>query len=90
MIAGFRIVRDNNISVNADAGSGTVDTYHTLCMGFNALGKAESSPLMQKLTGPFDKLGRFVNIGYHWCGEYGIVDQDALYIGTTASSVGAN
>ncbi len=90
MLAGFRTVRDNNISVNADAGSGTVDSYHCLCMGFNALGKAESSPLMQRITGPFDKLGRFVNIGWHWVGEYGIVDQDALYIGTTASSVGAN
>ncbi len=90
MIAGFRIVRDNNVSINADAGSATVDTYHTLCMGFNALGKAESSPLMQKITGPFDKLGRFLNVGYHWVGQYGIVDQDALYIGTTASSVGAN
>jgi N4-gp56 family major capsid protein len=90
MIAGFRIVRDNNITINADAGDTAVDTYHSLCMGFNALGKAESSPLMQKMTGPFDKLGRFVNLGYHWCGQYGIVDQDALYIGTTASSVGAN
>ncbi len=90
MLGGFRIVVDNNITINTDAGSTTVDTYHTLCMGFNALGKAESSPLMQKITGPYDKLARFVNIGWHWCGQYGIVDQDALYLGTTASSVGAN
>lgn len=90
MVAGFRIVRDNNITINTDAGSATVDTYHSLCMGFNALGKAESSPLMQKITGPFDKLGRFLNVGWHWCGKYDIVDQDALYLGTTASSVGAN
>lgn len=90
MLGGFRIVIDNNISINTDAGAATVDTYHTLCMGFNALGKAESQGLMQKITGPFDKLGRFVNFGYHWVGDYGIVDQDALFLGTTASSVGDN
>lgn len=90
MLAGFRIVRDNNISINADAGAGTVDSYHAICMGFNALGKAESNPLSGRITGPFDKLARFVNIGFYWCGSYGIVDQDALYLGTTASSVGAN
>lgn len=90
MLGGFKIVVDNNITVNTDAGSGTVDSYHTLCMGFNAFGKAESQPLMQKITGPFDKLARFVNFGYHWVGTYGLVDTDALYLGTTASSVGSN
>ena len=90
MIAGFRIVRDNHVSINADAGSGTVDTYHTLCMGFNALGKATSEEAHGVISGPFDKLGRFVNVGWYGVYEYGIVDQDALYLGTTASSVGAN
>lgn len=90
MVAGFRIVRDNHVTINADAGDTNVDTYHSLCMGFNALGKAESSMGQMVLSGPFDKLNRFVNIGWHWAGAYGIVDQDALYIGTTASSVGAN
>lgn len=90
MIAGFKIIRDNNVTINTDAGSTTVDTYHTLCLGFNALGKAESSPAKMVISGPFDKLSRFVNIGWHACVDYGIVDQDALWIGTTASSVGAN
>lgn len=90
MAGGFRIVRDNNISINADAGAATVDTYKTLCMGFNALGKAESAVAKQMITGPFDKLGRFVNIGWHTCIDYGIVDQDALWVGISASSVGAN
>lgn len=89
-LAGFKIVKDNNITVNTDAGSGTVDTYKTLCMGFNALGKAESSPLQQKITGPFDKLARFMNMGWYAAVEYGIVDQDALHVGITASSVGQN
>jgi N4-gp56 family major capsid protein len=89
-IAGFKIVRNNNITVNADAGLGAVDTYNALCMGFNALGKAESQGLELRLTGPFDKLARFVNVGWHWVGQYKIVDQDAMYLGTSASSVGAN
>jgi len=89
-IAGFKIVRDNNITVNADAGDALVDTYHSICMGFNALGKAESKPTSIVASGPFDKLGRFVNLGHYGVFEYGIVDQDALYLGTTASSVGAN
>jgi N4-gp56 family major capsid protein len=89
-MSGFKIVRDNNITINADAGAAAVDTYHSLAMGFNALGKAESQGLEMRATGPFDKLARFANMGWHWVGDYGIVDQDALYIGTTASSVGAN
>lgn len=90
MLCGFRIVRDNLITINADAGNTTVDTYHTLCMGFNALGKVESLPQTMVMAGPFDKLQRFVNIGWKGVCKYGIVDNDALVVGTTASSVGAN
>jgi len=89
-IAGFKIIRDNHISVNTDAGAAAVDTYHTLCMGFNALGKAVSKEVGMVASGPFDKLGRFVNMGHYGVYQYGIVDQDALYMGTTASSVGIN
>lgn len=89
-LGGFRIVRDNHITINTDAGDTAVDTYHTLCMGFNALGKAVSKVPSMSLTGPFDKLGRFVNIGWHGVLQYKIVDQDALWIGTTASSIGTN
>ena len=90
MLCGFRILRDNNITINADAGDGTVDTYHSLFLGFNALGKAVSEEPGGKITGPFDKLGRFLNVGWYGVYEYGIVDTDALWVGTTASSVGAN
>lgn len=89
-LGGFRIIRNNNSTINADGGLATVDTYKSLFMGFNALGKAESSPLMQKITGPFDKLGRFMNVGWYWVGQYKIVDQDAIYLGYSASSVGSN
>jgi len=89
-IGGFKIVRDNHITINTDAGASTVDSYHTLCMGFNALGKAVSKVPGAVATGPFDKLARFVNLGWYGVVKYGIIDQDALYMGTTASSVGVN
>jgi len=83
MLAGFRIVRDNNITITA---STLTNTYKALCMGFNALGKAESQGMELKLTGPFDKLGRFVNVGWHWVGQYGLIDTDAIQLGVTGSS----
>ncbi len=89
-VAGFKIVRDNHCLITADGGDTAVDTYRSQAFGFNALGKAESSAMDMKITGPFDKLARFVNIGWHWAGQYKIVDQDALYMAISASSVGAN
>lgn len=90
MLKGFRVVVDNHISISADAGASAVDTYKTLFFGFNALGKAVSKEPAGVITGPFDKLARFVNIGWHGCLQYKIVDQDALWVGISASSVGAN
>lgn len=90
MLAGFRIVSNNDIVFADQSGAGTVDVYRGLFLGANALGKAESQPLRLTLTGPFDALGRFVNIGWHWVGTYGIVDTDAVFVGGTSSSVGAN
>lgn len=90
MLAGFRIVSNNDIVFADQTGAGTVDVYRGLFLGANALGKAESQPLRLTLTGPFDALGRFVNLGWHWVGTYGIVDTAAVFVGGTASSVGAN
>ena len=89
-ISGFRIVSNNDIVFADQSGAGTVDAYRGLFLGANALGKAESSALRLTITGPFDALGRFINIGWHWVGTYGIVDTDAVYVGVTSSSVGAN
>lgn len=90
MLAGFRIISNNDIIFADQTGAGTVDAYRGLFLGANALGKAESQPLRLTLTGPFDALGRFVNLGWHWVGTYGIVDTDAVFVGVTSSSVGAN
>lgn len=90
MYRGFRIVRDNHSTLTADAGAGTVDSYRSYFMGFNAFGKAVSQEVELKLTGPFDKLARFLNMGWVGCFQYKIVEQDALWMGVTSSSVGAN
>lgn len=91
MFKGFRVIRDNLSTLNADAGAGgTVDVYTSYFLGFNALGKAMSQDVKQVFSGPFDKLGRFVNYGWHGVLKYGIVEPKAVWTVHSASSVGAN
>lgn len=91
MLNGFRIVRDNHSTIEVDAGNaGTVDVYSTYLIAANGLGKAESMPMEMRITGPFDKLARFVNMGWYGVVKYGIVDTQAVYKIKTASSVGVN
>jgi N4-gp56 family major capsid protein len=87
---GFRIVRQNDATLTADGGATTVDSYRSYFLGFNGLGKAISKPVGLTITGPFDKLGRFLNIGWHGAYEYAIVEPNAVRVGVTASSRGAN
>lgn len=88
MYKGFRVIRDNLSTITPDNGAG-VQVYNSYFMGYNCLGKAMSQEVMVKLTGPFDKLGRFVNVGWHGVLEYGIVEEDALVLAQTASSLNA-
>jgi N4-gp56 family major capsid protein len=90
MYKGFRIVRNNHSLLEADAGAAAVDTYTASFLGFNGLGKAESAMPSIVLTGPYDKLGRFVNIGWYGVLKYGIIEPTAVYTAVTSSSVGAN
>jgi len=87
MYKGFRVIRDNLSTIASNVGD--VQVYNSYFMGYNALGKAMSQEVMVRLTGPFDKLGRFVNVGWHGVLQYGIVEQDALVIARTASSLNA-
>ena len=87
---GFRFVKSSGVTINADAGASNVDTYHSQFFGRNALGKASSYEMTQMITGPFDKLQRFVHLGWYGVFDYAIVDQDAHWIITSASSFGAN
>jgi len=72
-LEGFMIVPDSQVT------AGQVSVF-----GMGALGKAVSSEVETKITGPFDKLGRFVNIGWLGTIEYGIVDDNAIEIITGA------
>lgn len=91
MYKGFRIVIDNLCTIEADAGvGGTVDVYSSYAIGFNAFGNGESQPVEMRATGPFDKLARFLNLGWYACVEYKIIDNDALWIIKSSSSVGDN
>jgi N4-gp56 family major capsid protein len=89
-IAGFRIIRNNLNAPVADEGAGAVDNYYSIFLGFNGLGKAVSKQVALRLTGPFDKLARLVNIGWYGVYDYSIVDTDAVFTGVTASSLGVN
>lgn len=86
MFKGFRIIRDNNVPVDT---SGAFPVYTSIGIGFNALGKVQSLPLTFVATGPFDRLARFVNLGWKWVGTYGIVEPAAVVKIQTAASFGA-
>lgn len=91
MYKGFRVIRDNLSTIQVDAGvGGTVDVYHSYFLGFNALGWAVSQDIGMVATGPFDKLNRFVNMGWLGCFNYKIIEDQALVVAKTSSSVGAN
>ena len=89
-IGGFRIVRNNDVTIHANAGDTNVDTYDTICLGANGLGKAVSQNVGMTLVEGGDKLGRFVHLGWYGVFAYGIVDTDACWTGTCAASLGAN
>jgi N4-gp56 family major capsid protein len=87
---GFRIIRNNFAFAADQSGAGTVDVYKSSFFGANAFGLVESKTPAMTMTGPFDKLGRFVNIGWHGVFKYQIIDTDAVWQLQSASSVGAN
>lgn len=90
MYKGFRVVRDNLSTIYADGGALNVDVYASYFIGFNAFGDGQSQAIEMRATGPFDKLARFVNLGWYGVLEYKIIDNDALWIVESASSVGDN
>ena len=89
-LKGFTIISNSDCLINVDGGATTVDTYSTSFLAFNGLGKAENMTPGMTVTGPFDKLGRFLNIGWMGSFKYGIVDEDATWKLISSSSVGVN
>lgn len=72
-LEGFIIVEDPDVT------AGQVN-----CFGMGALGKAVSMEPQATITGPFDKLGRMMNMGWLGTVEYGIIDDAAIEIITGA------
>jgi N4-gp56 family major capsid protein len=89
-LCGFRIIENSQGSIEADGGAAAVDVYRPIFMGFNALGKAVSKNPGLIMTPGYDALSRFANVGWHGILKYEIVDQDSLWVGACASSLGAN
>lgn len=90
MFKGFKVVRNNRSTFADQTGAGLVDIYNSYFLGRNSLGKAISKPGSVVLTGPFDKLNRFYNVGWYEVSKTQILDQDAIWMGRCASSVGTN
>lgn len=89
MVGGIRWLRSSNATVTADS-NGTIDSYKVEVVGLNALGKGVSNEPHPVISGPFDKLLRFLNVGWYGCFVYGVIDTSNMVQGLCASSVGAN
>lgn len=91
MYKGIRWLRSGNATVTADQ-NGTIDAYTINVVGQNALGMARGQAGMfeTRITGPFDKLGRFLNIGWYSLIHIDTIDAANQIQGKCASSVGSN
>ena len=89
VFGGFVWYRDGLCAVTANA-SGTFDSYKVLAIGDNVLIKGTSQQPQIVITGPFDRLGRFLNVGWKGTLQYTILDGNNMVFGVCTSSVGAN
>lgn len=86
---GIRWLNTGNATVTADS-NGTIDSYKINVCGMNALGYAVSEAPGLRITGPFDKLGRFINVGWYGVVHYDTIQAANQVQGICASSVGDN
>lgn len=90
MFQGIRWLNSGKATVTTDGGAASVDEYELHVVGFNALGYCSSAPIQLKVTGPFDKLGRFINFGWMGIFIYDTIQDANMVSGHVASSIGAN
>lgn len=84
---GFRWIRNNDATVGAGVGvGGLVDSYDTTFLGAEALLKGVSQEVGPRITGPFDNLGRFVNIGWYGVLQFKIARPESVIVVKSASS----
>ena len=94
-LAGVDFIETSRPSINADGGSGNVDTYTTTIVGQEALACAFSSTVSaatpQVVIGPVrDVLRRFVPVGWYWLGGFAEFREECRHLILSASSLGAN
>jgi N4-gp56 family major capsid protein len=93
MYKGIRWLRSGNATVTSNV-NGTIDGYTINVVGFNALGMAkrasQAGMFEVRITGPFDKLARFINVGWYSLIVFDTIDANNQIQGKCASSVGAN
>jgi len=89
MFKGIRWLRTANSTIESNV-NGTVDGYYVAVVGENALGYGVSVEPHITITGPFDSLGRFLNIGWYGIFDFSVIDTDNMVLGRVASSIGSN
>ena len=87
---GFRFLNTTNAKLEADAGSGAVDVYSSYFFGEDPIGYALGLDPHMRITGPFDNLGRVLNIGWYGIFGYGELRPYNLHKLFSASAVGDN
>ena len=90
LFAGVRFVESPRAKINADGGSGTVDTYTTYFMGAQALAKAEPIPGHVVIGPVVDALMRVRPVGWYAYVGWDTYREAALRRLISASSIGAN
>ena len=88
--ANIRFVESPRAKINADGGTGTVDTYTTYFVGQEFLAKAESIPAHMVLGPVTDKLRRFQPLGWHIYAGWDTLREAALQRVLSASTMGSN
>jgi len=88
--AGFKFIESNRVTLTADGGAGTVDTYHNYIFGAENTAKAVSTP-PKIVQGPVtDYLMRLVPLGWYAYLGYDTFRAEASRLVLCASSIGAN
>jgi N4-gp56 family major capsid protein len=84
---GFRIISTSNARIQTGAGEGGIDVYSSYFLGYQAIAYAEGVKPDIRITGPFDNLGRTLNVGWYALAGFGELRLEALHKLFSASSV---
>jgi N4-gp56 family major capsid protein len=90
---GFVWFRDNNNSptfYSYNDANGTIDAYKTLAFGDDVLIKGATEKPHLGISGPFDKMGRFLNVFWYGVIDYATLDANNMVHGVSASNFGSN